>query len=269
MKLVIVFLIFLTAADRLYAQGSDDASLQSALEEALHFKNQGDLLYAAKILQHIVANSQDSLLIAESLYRIIEVGRAVETRMNRRLRFTPDLASYKDSTSQTEEPWWRQRFNMIDRELEPFYGLGIDVNMNRYASTSYLYDSRAIAKTLMNNHPQTQWAESAHAERLWILRDYKLVIEEGESFLNSYPQSHYRYSVYGALGCAYTDRWVVEAEESEEFDEYREKAIGFYKKAMSLEAKIKVATFPKHIEYEKVVSGLEEGGVIHVCFVLL
>lgn len=274
MRILGLSIFFVIGVCTASAQDPSGSFEHPGLKKARNVQAEGDLLLSANMLSFIALSTEDSLLGAESLYRLIELGDAVRDRMNRRLRQgTPLYSVHPDSARVLTQRWRSQRSTMSDPELDVLRGLGIDIAIRGYDSSEYRNYFSSVVQQMKDKYPGTKWTEKARAEGIWMLESYSKVIAEGESFLEQYPESEYIHAVYAAVACAYTDKWIVETEESEEFGEYRNKAIDLYKKAIASNTGKKVATVPLFImDYGKALKGLEASKgerSLHVCFIVM
>ena len=98
-----------------FAQELQDPFGHPYFEEVNEYVKKGDFLFATKLLSYVSLNSSDSSLVAEALYRTVEVGHYVAEEMNQRLRQSILISSVVlDSIRQENLVWAADRLHCRD-----------------------------------------------------------------------------------------------------------------------------------------------------------
>ena len=205
-----------------------DNSGNRGIVQALELKETGDLLFAAEILSQLSTHSQDSVLIAESLYWLIQIGDAAAKRMNKRLLLSSPVIG--ESQESSRRSWNERKWELIKEDLDVLNSAGLNVVSSYFVESYYANDYSEAYKKLAELYGDTIWGEVAAAEYVWKSGEasfnHEEAIKTGLAFLERYPESEYLETVYAALGCAYSDQWELSEE-----DEARLQAIEYYKLA--------------------------------------
>ena len=213
--------------------------LKAQLDLIDQFKDEGDLLGAARGANYVIGKSEDSLLVAEAFYKLMEVGLLVANRFNERIKSRQVLDEFNSLArdyKHANELDWQELFGLHNKsELELFRAEGIILGIAKW-SDQYVSDRSEILLNLSENYSSTKWGELASLTMLtddgngYGLATYGIEsIDRAYAFLQRYPESEHKSWVYTVLWQSYSDmlRMINCDEKESSAREWREGAIKY------------------------------------------
>lgn len=203
---------------------------------ALSHKEEGDLLFAAKLLNYVVDQATDSMMIAQAMYELVGVGEQAAVRIKKRERMTEhQMYGMAAHTSRVSSTAWTDRFYPhFEREQALFKEVGIELYNTHYGN--HIASNSAVVLTdIAEKYPLTPWGEEA-ARRLVLEGAYGFgpmlteAIEKALAFLEKYPDTKYRTQMYTIIARSYSDELrLSECTKNNDYEkELRQNAIKYY-----------------------------------------
>ena len=220
--------------------------LREQLNLVEQYKDSGDLLGAARVVNYVIDESTDSSLIAEAMHKMMGIGHQVAERFNDRHKAAEVLGRFnhvsKDYKHAEKKGWQELIGDLNEAEQELFKTEGISLGRAKW-SNSYVYVSYNTLQELAEKYATTKWGELA---ALTLITEsghgYGLeasgfeAIELANSFLEKYPDTAYRSRVYRVIAYSYSDELRLggcyeeyePADMAEEIRELKEMAIKYF-----------------------------------------
>ena len=245
-KALLAILAILFLPLKMYAQDQEGAALsdevyeqektkylKEQLELARQYKQDGDYLWAAKLVNYIVAESPDNDLAAESLFELISIGNEVAKQINNRSQTVllmsqahSKVKAYEETKGRYSDTWQDQFAPAISNEVNRYREQNIHLFVGKW-SNDYFLSRDNLLQRVIEDYPETEWAETAHAGL--ILDIYGVNMHQAYRFLELYPDSDRKAWVYHVLGRAHSDEFKYGGDCNPEYDgESREDAIKYY-----------------------------------------
>ena len=181
------------------SEKEETAYLRQQLDLARKYKEEGDYLWAARLVNYVVDESKDGDLTAESLFELINIGDLVAERFNSRNN-TRGLRP--SAQSQGADVWQEQFYTIMQEDIKLFSEEAISIRSNHWG-IGFHFDPTKILTKISESYPDTEWGESAYA-RL-IIGIYGADADQAHRFLERYPESERKPWIYTVLGNIYTD----------------------------------------------------------------
>lgn len=252
------------------------------MNKAKVLKSQGDYLTSCRIMSFISTNAKDSLLVAESLYHLVEYSEEVLPIIENRFLIR---SSFKNLGSDSV---WVEDFKLYnDQFLADFGKLGIEFRYVSYFESYWIVNDTTIRPLLAEKFPNSFWGEKATFDLITNeINSYgtpkynhpRPVLNKAKLFLSKYPSTDLFYDAYFIIGKAYSDIWnlsqireysdILNDDEKDNSDFYRLQAIKYYEivrhNKNKLKAKFKTYHWsPYYDEQLKLLRDKKRTGVLH------